>query len=195
MINYTVRLDSALRKAAWAHEQTGQHRKGTDIPYIIHPVAVMIIASNITDDEDILIACLLHDILEDVDGNIYDGNKMRDEFGDRVLSIVKNVTKNKNETDWRARSEEYLLHLENEASDEAIILCASDKLHNLVSILIDYSTYGDNIWDRFTTKSGADQLWWYESILRVIIKRNVSEVLSNQLAEQVRSLRDIITKD
>jgi (p)ppGpp synthase/HD superfamily hydrolase len=50
MIKYTERLDSALRKAAWAHEKTGQHRKGTDIPYIIHPVGVMIIAGNVTEN-------------------------------------------------------------------------------------------------------------------------------------------------
>ena len=62
MINYTERLDKALRKAAWSHEQQGQHRKGSDIPYIIHPVGAMMIASNATDDEDILIACLMHDV-------------------------------------------------------------------------------------------------------------------------------------
>ncbi len=66
MINYTSRLDNAVREAARAHEIEGQHRKGTDIPYIIHPFGVMMIASNATDDEDVLIACLMHDVLEDV---------------------------------------------------------------------------------------------------------------------------------
>lgn len=51
MINVTSRLDKAIRRAAWAHEQAGQHRKGTDVPYIVHPSGVMIIASNVTDDE------------------------------------------------------------------------------------------------------------------------------------------------
>ena len=64
MINYTERLDKALKVSAWAHEQQKQHRKGTDIPYIIHPVGAMIEASNATEDEDTLISCLLHDILD-----------------------------------------------------------------------------------------------------------------------------------
>jgi (p)ppGpp synthase/HD superfamily hydrolase len=190
MINYTDRLDSALRKAAWAHEKSGQHRKGTDIPYIIHPVGVMVIASNVTDDEDVLIACLMHDVLEDVRADIYDEGKMREEFGSRVVEIVKNVTKDGDKPDWRDRANDYLQHLEYSASDEAVIVSASDKIHNLLSILVDYSTYGEELWNRFSTKSSDDQLWWYESILAVIARRKVSETLVNQLTEQVSSLRN-----
>lgn len=195
MINYTNRLDSALRKAAWAHEKTGQHRKGTDIPYIIHPVGVMMIASNVTGDEDILVACLLHDVLEDVDSNIYDENQMQAEFGDKVLAIVKSVTKDETEADWRTRSKKYLYNLENKASDKAVIVCASDKIHNLLSILIDYETNGDSLWNRFTTNNSADQLWWYQSILEVIINRKAPEMLINQLTELVSALRNIVVKD
>lgn len=194
MINYTDRLDSALRKAAWAHEKSGQHRKGTDIPYIIHPVGVMIIASNVTDDENILVACLMHDVLEDVRADIYDEDKMREEFGNRVVEIVKNITKDGDKPDWRDRANDYLQHLEYSASDEAVIVSASDKIHNLLSILADYSTYGDELWNRFSTKSSADQLWWYESILGVVTRRKVPEKLIIQLTEQVNSLKNILVK-
>lgn len=189
MIDYTNRLDSAIRKAAWAHEKQSQHRKGSDVPYIIHPFAVMTIASNVTKDEDVLVACLMHDVLEDVDASIYDENKMRKDFGDRVVAIVKDVTKDEKEPDWRKRSEAYLNHLEHNASDEAVIVSAADKIHNLQSILIDHSTYGDDIWARFTTKSSADQLWWYESILAVITKRGAPTALINQLAKKVNILQ------
>ena len=54
MINLSKRLDTALRTAAWAHEQAGQHRKGSDIPYIMHPFAVLLLATNFTEDEDTL---------------------------------------------------------------------------------------------------------------------------------------------
>jgi len=189
MINYTVRLDNALRIAAWAHEQAGQHRKGSDIPYIIHPFGVMTIASNATSDEDILIACLMHDVLEDVDSDIYNEQQMRKDFGDRVVAIVKDVTKDESEKDWHKRSKAYLNHLEHKASNEAIIVSASDKIHNLLSILTDHTTHGDDLWERFTTKSSADQLWWYESILGVITRRNVALELSNKLSEQVNMLK------
>lgn len=185
MINYTTRLDNALKKATWAHQNNTNERKrtrkGTDIPYIIHPVGVMMIASNVTDDEDVLIACLMHDVLEDVDEKTYNETQMREDFGDRVVSIVKDVTKNSNEPDWHKRSRLYLSYLEHKASDEAIIVSTADKIHNLLSILTDYETHGDAIWERFTTKSKADQLWWYQSILDVITKRSAPQQLIDEL--------------
>ncbi len=189
MINYTERLDGALRKAAWAHEKAEQHRKGSDIPYIIHPVGVMIIASNVTDDEDILIACLMHDVLEDVDSSIYSETDMRKELGNRVVSIVLDVTKDSEEKDWHARSKAYLHHLEPEACNEAVIVSSSDKIHNLKSILTDHAIQGDDLWQRFTTKNSSDQLWWYESILSVIIKRKAPTSLIEGLAKEVETLR------
>lgn len=193
MIKYTERLDKAIRKAAWAHEKAGQHRKGTEIPYIIHPVGVMMIASNVTDDEDTLIACLLHDVLEDVKPEIYSEQNMRADFGDRVVSIVKDVTKDDSEKDWRARSNSYLNHLEYKASDEAVIVSAADKIHNLFSTLIDYVVYGDDLWMRFATKNSDDQVWWYEAILAVITKRAVSKELSAELSEQIAILKNKLT--
>lgn len=190
MITYTERLDNAVRKAAWAHEKQHQHRKGSDIPYIIHPFGVMVIASNVTDDEDTLIACLMHDVLEDVDASIYDENKMREDFGERVVTIVKDVTKEEDEMDWHTRSRDYLHHLEHKSCDEAVIVSASDKIHNLLSILTDHTTHGDDLWERFSTKSSADQLWWYESILEVITKRDAPAQLRARLAEYVNTLRD-----
>jgi len=194
MINYTSRLDKALRGAAWAHEQQQQHRKGSDIPYIIHPVGVMMIASNVTADEDVLIACLLHDVLEDVDTSIYGEVEMRHDFGDRVVSIVKDVTNDATKSDWHERSRAYLNHLEYEASDEAVIVSASDKIHNLLSVLADYDVHGDELWDRFSTKNSADQVWWYTAILNVITNRGVSVDLSNTLAEQIAALQAQLAK-
>ncbi len=189
MINYTPRLDNAVREAARAHEREGHHRKGTDIPYIIHPVGVMMIASNATNDEDVLIACLMHDVLEDVSSSIYGEAAMRADFGDRVVAIVLDVTKNGSLRDWHERSKAYLHHLEHEASDEAVIVSASDKIHNLLSTLTDHTAYGDELWQLFTTKSSADQLWWYQSILGVITRRNVPSILSDELAKHLETLK------
>ncbi len=174
MINYTSRLDRALIKAAWAHENNAnerkRHRKGADTPYIIHPVGVMMIASNATDDEDVLIACLMHDVLEDVHESTYSEVQMREDFGDRVVDIVLGVTKNDSLKDWKERSLAYMQHLEFEAPDESVIVSAADKIHNIMSILSDYETHGDNLWLRFNAGK-QDQQWWYRSVLTVIQKR------------------------
>jgi len=194
MINYTNRLDSAIRRAAWAHEQQHQHRRDTDIPYIIHPFGVLLIASKYTDDEDTLIACLLHDILEDVESSIYNKFDMGLEFGEVVVSIVKDVTKDENISDWRGQSNAYLDNLKVDACSQAIIVCAADKMHNLQSTLIDYAVYGDGIWERFSTKSAADQIWWYESVLAVVSKRSEDQRLCGNFTSQVAKLKQLVDK-
>ncbi len=191
-INYTKRLDSAIRIAAWAHEQQKQHRKGGDIPFIIHPFSVMLIASSVTNDEDVLIACLFHDILEDVDSKIYNEQKMQNEFGSRVVAIVKDVTNDLELKDWYERNRAYLFHLEHQASDESVIVSASDKIQNLLSVLIDYETHGNELWQLFTTKSSKDQLWWYQAVLDVIRRRNGPKPLIDKLANEVEALKQII---
>jgi len=193
MIDYTERLDKAIRIAAWAHEQEGQHRKGSDIPYVIHPFGVMLIASNATDDEDTLIGCLLHDVLEDVEPTIYGETEMNADFGSKVVSIVKDVSKNESMSDWHDRCNAYLNHIEQTACDEAVIVCTSDKIHNLQSVLTDYKNVGDELWNRFTTKRATDQLWWYQSVLEVITKRNAPQILQEDLTSKISELKNIIS--
>jgi len=195
MIKYTQRLDKAIKTAAWAHEQVRQHRKGgKDIPYIIHPFGVMIIASNVTDNEDVLIACLFHDILEDVttkNPEIYNEDTMRAEFGEHVLGIVKDVTKDETKADWKERSEAYLHHLRHSASDEAVIVSGADKIHNLLSIVGDYEKSGDALWDIFTTKSKQDQIWWYESVNTVLKQRQAPDGLVARLEGLIKEAKEL----
>ena len=195
MINFTERLDKAIRISAWAHEQAGQHRKGTDIPYIIHPFGVMVIASNATDDEDVLIACLLHDVLEDVEDSIYSIDDMLRDFGERVVGIVKDVTKDPSLRDWHEVSRAYLNHLEHQASDQAVIVSAADKIHNILSVHTDFDAHGDQLWERFSTKSAGDQLWWYSEISTCVAKRKAPQILCDQLSKQVRLLRAKLGSD
>lgn len=187
-VKYTKRLDLAIRRSAWAHEQAKQHRKGTDIPYIIHPFGTMLFASNATDDEDTLIACLLHDVLEDVSPKIYGEKQIVDDFGLEVLNIIKDVTNN-GSPDWYDRSNKYLEHLELKASKRAVIVSAADKIQNISSVLYDLDQIGDKLWDRFSTKNSKDQLWWYQSILEVITKRQAPNILINQLAQKIEELK------
>ena len=152
----------------------------------------MLIASNVTNDEDTLIACLLHDILEDVSSNIYDAETMKKDFGEKVFSIVDDVTKDMTIRNWYEVSKEYLNHLEFKASDEAIIVSTSDKIHNLESTLIDYREKGDKLWSIFTTKNSADQLWWYGSVLEIAKKRSAPDLLIKKLESLIEQLRKII---
>jgi (p)ppGpp synthase/HD superfamily hydrolase len=181
----TPRLEQAMQTATVAHRN--QVRKGSEIPYIVHPMAVMCIASTATEDEDVLVASLFHDIFEDVP-EAYPRERMVKEFGKRVVSIVDGVTKDDTIKGWKPRADAYLHHLEHEASDESVIVSAADKAHNLLSILFDYKTLGNELWSRF--KVGKDeQLWWYESILGVTSRRLPDMPINDDLAELVNQMR------
>lgn len=178
------RLDNAIRVATRAHQY--QKRKGSDMPYIVHPFAVMTIASRATRDEDVLIACLFHDIIEDVPEQ-YSREQMVAEFGEQVAVIVDGVTKDDSIASWRERSDAYLAHL-NTASIESVIVSAADKIHNLQSILIDHEEIGEKIWERFNAGK-EQQVWWYESVLQIVTDRlGDQSPLTHELAQNVDAL-------
>jgi len=163
----TPKILDAVKIATRAHRH--QNRKATDTPYIVHPSSVMLIASQVTDDEDTLIACLFHDILEDVSAE-YPESKMLDEFGDSVVTIVKGVTKDDSILGWQPRSEAYLATLKNIAPDESVIVAAADKIHNLTTIIEDYPKQGENFWNRFGSGQ-SQQIWFYQQSLEVVKQR------------------------
>lgn len=149
----------------WAAElHATQVRKGTAIPYLAHVLAVAAIALEHGADEDVAIAAVLHDAIEDCGGA-----RMREviaaRFGGRVAAIVEGCT----DADvtpkppWRARKEAYLGHLP-EAATDVLLVSASDKLHNARSLLADHRTVGEDLWGRF---SGGREgtLWYYRSLV------------------------------
>jgi (p)ppGpp synthase/HD superfamily hydrolase len=170
------RFDSALSMATQAH--AGQIRKGTEneygvaIPYITHPVAVAALIVQHGGDEDQAIAGLLHDVLED--GGPQWREPIFERFGTRVLGMVEACTDGVPDSTgrkppWKQRKEAYLAHLA-EASDDALLVSACDKLHNLQSILADRQAIGDKVFDRFTA-SKAETLWYYGELVKTLSSR------------------------
>lgn len=163
---HTSKIEKALKKAAVLHQD--QRRKSdTAIPYIIHPVSVALILSRYTDDEDTLVAALLHDTVEDSE---YTPEELGRDFGPRVLEIVMGVTEpKKDETGeklpWKVRKQAYLDNLKND-SKESLLLCAADKIHNMQNKLDDYSEHGPEFLKNFNS-SLEDREWYHEEILKV----------------------------
>lgn len=160
------RLMRGIATASRAHD--GHYRKGPGVPYISHPMAVMLIAASVTNDEDVLLAALFHDILEDVPEN-YSRAEMEDEFGPRVVEIVEGVTKNSSLPSWQERADAYLEQL-SRGSAESIIVAAADKFHNLSQTLEDLDREGHSLWRRFRS-TPSQQLWWYTNVRNVIAER------------------------
>jgi len=160
----TSRFESALGYAAQLHNW--QLRKGTNIPYVAHLLAVTAIVLENGGDEEMAIAALLHDAVED-QGGVKTLEEIRRRYGERVAKLVESCTDSMTtpKPPWQARKQAYLDHLRQAPADARLISLA-DKLHNARSILFDLRQNGDAVWKRFNGgKSGS--LWYYHSLVQV----------------------------
>lgn len=141
-------LERALRVAGTAH--AGQHRKGTEIPYLVHPLAVVLILTRAgVDDDETLAAAILHDVVEDTDWTL---ERLQNEFPSRVVELVAALSEQKTNADgqpipWEQRKREHLQRLCS-SSPAARAIALADKLHNARSLLYDARS-GSVCWERF----------------------------------------------
>jgi len=185
----TRRFEQALLFATRKH--SGQSRKGTATPYIAHLLSVAGLVLEAGGDEDLAIAALLHDVVEDCGGAPM-LKEVRRRFGKRVAHVVEGCT----DTDvypkppWLQRKEDYLKHLKNADADTRLVSVA-DKLHNVRSILTDYREQGDAVWDRFQGKRDGT-LWYYRALLKEF-RRKKSNRLVSEFARTVRTLGSVVS--
>ena len=161
----TSRFEQALVFAAQLHRE--QRRKGSGVPYVSHLLAVTALVIEHGGDEDEAIAALLHDAIED-QGGPRAREEIRSHFGDRVTEIVDGCTDSEAipKPPWKERKRAYIAHL-SEASRSVRLVSAADKLHNARSILNDYRSLGEEVWQRFAGRK-AGTLWYYRSVLDVL---------------------------
>ena len=157
-----LKIHRAIEFATLKH--ANQKRKGTDIPYIVHPMEVMQILTENDCSEDVIIAGILHDTLEDTDTEL---EEIRDNFGEYVACLVASESEDKSKS-WEERKQATINHLSS-ASDEEAVCCLADKLSNLRSIYCDYLKVGDKVWERF--KRGKDKIAWYYTSIALATKR------------------------
>jgi (p)ppGpp synthase/HD superfamily hydrolase len=155
------KLQRAFRYAAKWH--AGQARKATTVPYLSHLMAVASLVLEAGGDEEMAIAALLHDVVEDCGGRPR-LREIRKQFGTRVARIVEGCTDSFGEPkpEWIERKRGYLEEVKH-ADAETRLVSASDKLHNVRTILADYRKEGDGIWVRFNGKKEGT-LWYYRAL-------------------------------
>jgi GTP pyrophosphokinase len=148
-----------------AEKHAGQVRKASTTPYIAHLMGVASLTLEFGGDEDMAIAALLHDVVEDC-GGVPMLREVKKRFGSRVAKIVDGCTDSDVEPKppWRERKETYIRHLKD-ADAETKLVSAADKLNNVRSILSDYRAVGESIWTRFNG-GRAGTLWYYRALVR-----------------------------
>ena len=140
------------------------------MPYIVHPIEAAAIVSAMTDDEEVIAAAVLHDVIEDTDATEDD---LYARFGRRITELVLNESEDKRRTlpaalTWKTRKQETITFLETEADRDAKMLALADKLSNLRAIHRDQCIIGDKIWERFNEKNKEMHAWMYRSIAKAL---------------------------
>ena len=164
-----TRIERAVLLATKAH--AGQVRKGKDRPYILHPIEVMCIVMRNTYDENVIIAAVLHDVVEKTSVTF---RRLENEFGPRVARLVDSVSEDKMkklppEATWKARKWKKIFDLRKADSDTQLI-CFADGLSNLRELKRDYEKIGDEVWERFNQKDKEMHAWYYRELLSIFEK-------------------------
>jgi (p)ppGpp synthase/HD superfamily hydrolase len=168
------RLQQAFRYAAEQH--AGQTRKQTAVPYLSHLLAVASLVLEAGGDEDLAIAALLHDVVEDC-GGMPRLREIRRRFGARVARIVEGCTDSFSDPKppWLERKRAYLARLKREAAETRLV-SASDKLHNVRTVLSDYRQQGESVWKRFQGKREGT-LWYYRALSDEFRRRRPNRIV------------------
>lgn len=184
-------LSSAV---AFATEKHAAHtRKGTQIPYVSHLLAVSGLVLEHGGDPEQAIAALLHDVLEDCPDVTRAG--LAERFGERVARIVADCTDTlpgdtpEQKSPWRERKERYLEHLKSTPND-SLLVAACDKLHNLGALVGDLRVQGLQYMKRFNA-GPMDQVWFMEEFLRRVVGR-VPLRLQLELDHMIVELRKLV---
>jgi (p)ppGpp synthase/HD superfamily hydrolase len=189
MEGYSELYERALRVAAIAHRD--QDRKGSDVPYITHPVQVSLILLRHGFPSDVVIAGLLHDVVEDQG---YPLSQIEEAFGPQVAEIVAALSEDKrdiqgNKRPWEVRKREALEHM-RQAGQGVAAVKAADTLHNIRCILLDAQREGTEVWERFAR--GPDlMLNYYRQIAQVAREQLGEHPLVDELTDATEDLATI----
>jgi (p)ppGpp synthase/HD superfamily hydrolase len=184
---FSRKFRKALDYAARVHAR--QIRKKTARPYIGHLLNVASLVIEYGGDEEMAIAALLHDAVED-QGGLPRLRDIRKKFGKRVAHIVDGCTDSVEhpKPPWLDRKRAYVSRIKNESS-EVLLVSAADKLSNVRETLHDVRTQGERVFERFAGKKEGT-LWYYHALVEEFRKRG-SNVLFDELARAVTELESV----
>jgi uncharacterized protein (TIGR02172 family) len=161
-------IEEAIIYATIMHQ--GKRRKFTDRPFILHPMEVAQILATMTDDEEVITAGILHDIVEDTDGTLEEIEKR---FGKRVAELVSSESETVYPDEapsatWKRRKEDSLKVLRNSTDIGVKMLWLADKLANMRSLARFYSENGEGLWNILHQNDPAMQCWYYRSVAEIV---------------------------
>jgi len=132
---YTQKIQHAIRFTIKTHEgYQKQKRKGKDVPYITHPLTVGLILAKAGATEDVIIAGILHDTIEDsIEEKKVTKEMIVERFGENVYELVLSVTEQNKKLPWDERKAESIKHIET-FSNDSVLLKSADTISNVTEI-------------------------------------------------------------
>jgi (p)ppGpp synthase/HD superfamily hydrolase len=196
VLELTLRFTQAVDYAGRIHTE---YRKGTQVPYLAHLLGVASLVLGETGHvgfpvtEDMAIAALLHDAVEDAGGL----PRLRDveaNFGPTVARIVEALSDSfevdsTRKTPWESRKKGYLERLPGQAED-ALLVSLADKLYNARAILDDYREVGPEVWNRFK-RGRREQLWYFHALVKIFEEKRPNWRMVAELKRTVAELERI----
>ena len=162
---YSLKLYDAIELAARGHH--GQVRKGTEIPYIVHPLAVAGILICANCPEHIVIAGILHDTLEDTPVAL---EEIQSQFGREVADLVVALSEPDKKAPWEERKAHTIEYLEQVATLDVLLVSVADKIDNVRAIREGLESAGEAFWLRFN-RPRENQKWYYQRLAEVFERR------------------------
>ncbi len=192
---YSLKIEQAIKAASLLHQ--GQFRLShMSCPYISHLISVAMLVSDYTDNEDVIVAALLHDTIEDTD---YTATDILTDFGpavrDFVLSLSETKERDGQKIPWLERKKEYFEKLKS-APKEVLLIAAADKIHNMRSAIEDYYPAPDKFVSDFGG-SLSERLVAYQKIGNLLNRRLKSGIVHefNHIFAEYRDFIKYVKKE
>ncbi|MDO8474270.1 MAG: HD domain-containing protein [bacterium] len=188
---YTQKIKDAINFAVKTHEvYQKQKRKGKDIPYITHPLIVGLILTGTGAKEDVIIAGILHDTIEDsVPEKKVSRDMLAERFGENVADIVESVSEKSKEFSWSERKHEALERIES-FSQDSILVKSADILSNTTELVDDYARDRDKIFANFNATK-EETLLHYLRAITALTKKWPESPLNEDLHKIARELQSM----
>ena len=172
-------ISDAIEFALTAHE--GQVRKGNTTPYIIHPLRVGLILTELDCSDEIIAAGILHDTVEDTPVTHED---LKFFFGDAINAIVEGASEPDKSDTWENRKQHTIEYLKS-APREVLLVAGADKLDNIKETGKHLKEIGEGHWSSFK-RPREQQEWYYRSLTQVFVSR-IDDDMTHKLFTEYKS--------
>jgi (p)ppGpp synthase/HD superfamily hydrolase len=188
-MQYSQKIKAAIHTAIRVHElDQKQKRKGKDIPYITHPLIVGMILSRISQNEDVIVAGILHDTVEDsVNSKKITVAMIKKRFGAPVAKIVDDVTEKERTLSWVLHKRESVKKMKSFSKD-SLLVKAADVIANCTELIADFRKEGENTFRRFNVPK-EDLIHHYVETIEEIVRIWPSHPLRSDLDYHVSEIR------